>query len=76
MWGSEEVGVDDRDGDESGDGAPNAGASGYAGHLDMILGANTRGAIVHTFGIAATGSFESFLRSIARETGGSYYSVP
>lgn len=58
------------------DGAPNCGASSNSGHLAMIVGANTQGAIVHTFGVAATGSFEQFLRDIANATGGRYYPIP
>ena len=58
------------------DGAPNCGANGTSGHLNMILSANSQNARVHTFGIAATGQFEQFLRSIAQQTGGNYYSVP
>ncbi|MFC1706381.1 hypothetical protein ACFL59_06090 [Planctomycetota bacterium] len=58
------------------DGAPNCGASGIPGHLNMILSANSQGAKCHTFGIAATGQFEAFLRSIADQTGGNYYPVP
>lgn len=58
------------------DGAPNCGASGTSGHLSMIAGANTQGATIHTFGIAATGQFEAFLRTIADTTGGRYYPVP
>lgn len=57
------------------DGAPNCGASGFSGHLNMILGANTQGAIIHCFGIGAYGQFENFLRSIAQRTGGNYIPV-
>ncbi|MHC4393083.1 MAG: vWA domain-containing protein [Planctomycetota bacterium] len=58
------------------DGAPNCGANGFGGHLSMITSANTQGAIIHTFGIGATGQFASFLRSIADSSGGRYVSIP
>ncbi len=57
------------------DGAPNCGASGFAGHTNMILGANTQGAVIHCFGIGAYGQFENFLRNIAQRTGGTYIPV-
>jgi hypothetical protein len=57
------------------DGAPNCGASGFSGHANMISGANTQGAIIHTFGIGAYGQFENFLRGIAQGSGGNYIPV-
>ena len=58
------------------DGAPNCGASGFGGHSAMILGANTQAGTIHTFGIAATGQFEAFLKGVANATGGNYVSIP
>jgi hypothetical protein len=58
------------------DGAPNCGASGFSGHLNMICSANTQGAKVHTFGIGAYGSFEQFLRDVASRNNGRYYPIP
>lgn len=57
------------------DGSPNCGASGTSGHLSMIQSANTQGAVIHTFGIGATGQFEQFLRDIASAAGGQYFPV-
>lgn len=58
------------------DGAPNCGANGTAGHRAMILGANSQGAKIHCFGIAADGQFRQFLVDVASATGGRYVDVP
>ena len=58
------------------DGAPNCGASGAAGHLAMIQNANVQGAEIHTFGIAASGSYRQFLQDVAATSGGIYVDVP
>ncbi|GIW72374.1 MAG: hypothetical protein KatS3mg102_1916 [Planctomycetota bacterium] len=57
------------------DGAPNCGASGFSGHLNMINSANTQGAVINTFGIGAYGEFENFLRQVAEMNGGTYVPV-
>jgi hypothetical protein len=58
------------------DGAPNCGASGLSGHRSMISSANTQGATVNVFGIAASGSYRAFCQGVAGDSGGSYYDVP
>ena len=58
------------------DGAPNCGASGSSGHRRMIANANTQGATVNVFGIAASGSYRSFCQGVASDNGGSYVDVP
>lgn len=58
------------------DGAPNCGASGNSGHRSMIANANTQGATVNVFGIAASGSYRSFCQGVASDNGGSYVDVP
>ena len=58
------------------DGWPGCGAGGgMSAHLQMILLADTQGAQVHTFGINTYGGAEQFLRDIATNTGGNYFSV-
>lgn len=58
------------------DGAPNCGASGASGHRSMISSANTQGATINVFGIAASGSYRAFCQSVASDSGGSYFDVP
>ena len=54
------------------DGQPNCGASGTTGHKAVALSGNTQGASIHTFGIADSGIFATFLQELAQETGGTY----
>ncbi len=58
------------------DGAPNCGASGTDGHRTMIATANTQGATINVFGIAATGRYRAFCQGVAADSGGSYFDVP
>ena len=58
------------------DGSPNCGASGMTGHRSMIANANTQGATVNVFGIAATGRYRGFCQGVASDSGGSYFDVP
>ncbi|MBL4847853.1 MAG: VWA domain-containing protein [Planctomycetes bacterium] len=58
------------------DGSPNCGASGTAGHRAMIATANTQGASINVFGIAATGRYRAFCQAVAADSGGSYFDVP
>jgi len=58
------------------DGAPNCGASGHSGHRVMIASANSQGATVNVFGIAASGSYRAFCQGVASDSGGSYFDVP
>ena len=58
------------------DGAPNCGASGMSGHRQMISSANSQGAKINVFGIAASGSYKSFCQAVASDSGGSYFDVP
>jgi hypothetical protein len=58
------------------DGAPNCGATGASGHRAMIRSANTQGATINVFGIAASGSYRAFCQGVASDSGGSYYDVP
>ncbi|MBX3468142.1 MAG: VWA domain-containing protein [Planctomycetes bacterium] len=58
------------------DGAPNCGASGVEGHRAMIRDANTQGATITVFGIAASGTYRQFCVNVAGDSGGSYYDVP
>jgi hypothetical protein len=58
------------------DGAPNCGASGVDGHRNMIASANTQGATINVFGIAATGRYRAFCQGVAADSGGSYFDVP
>jgi hypothetical protein len=60
------------------DGDPNCIGNRDAGipeHKQMILAADTQGAVIHTFGIGAYGVFEQFLRDLANATGGRYVAV-
>ena len=57
------------------DGQPNCGATGLAGHKMVALSANTQGHVLNTVGIADTGVFADFMRSLAEETGGIYVHV-
>lgn len=58
------------------DGAPNCGASGTDGHRTMISSANTQGASINVFGIAASGQYRAFCQGVAADSGGSYFDVP
>ena len=58
------------------DGAPNCGASSMSGHRSMIRAANTQGARVHVFGIAASGAYRAFCQGVAADNGGGYHDVP
>lgn len=58
------------------DGAPNCGANGESGHRRMISSANSQGATINVFGIAATGSYRAFCQGVAADSGGSYFDVP
>ncbi len=58
------------------DGAPNCGASGTNGHRTMISAANSQGATINVFGIAASGSYRAFCQQVAADSGGSYFDVP
>jgi len=58
------------------DGMPNCGADGYAGHRSMISSANSQGAKINVFGIAASGSYRAFCQGVAGDSGGSYFDIP
>lgn len=58
------------------DGAPNCGANGPSGHRSMIRAANSQGASINVFGIAASGSYRAFCQGVAGDSGGSYFDVP
>jgi len=58
------------------DGSPNCGASGTDGHRSMIANANSQGAAINVFGIAATGRYRAFCQAVAGDSGGSYFDVP
>jgi hypothetical protein len=58
------------------DGEPNCGANGTDGHRRMISTANTQGATINVFGIAAQGKYRAFCQAVASDSGGSYYDVP
>jgi hypothetical protein len=58
------------------DGAPNCGASGASGHRAMIRNANSQGATINVFGIAASGSYRAFCQGVAADSGGAYFDVP
>ena len=61
------------------DGAPNCIGNYYGDipeHRAMIRAGNTQAAVILTFGIAAYGEFEQFLRDVATDSGGQYYPVP
>ncbi len=58
------------------DGAPNCGANGLGQHRIMIINANTQGATINVFGIAASGAYRAFCQGVASDSGGSYFDVP
>lgn len=70
------------------DGAPNCGVPEYDdswsysesnvmnGHRRMISTANTQGAKINVFGIAASGTYRRFCQNVASDSGGSYTDVP
>lgn len=73
------------------DGAPNCGvSSGFGGgpgggwdddggpreHRRVIRNANTQGAVINVFGIAASGSYRSFCQGVASDSGGNYFDIP
>jgi len=58
------------------DGEPNCGALGLDSHRRMIRNANTQGATINVFGIAASGTYRSFCQGVASDSGGSYFDVP
>ena len=58
------------------DGAPNCGANNPGQHRVMIISANTQGATINVFGIAANGSYRAFCQGVASDSGGSYFDVP
>lgn len=58
------------------DGAPNCGANDPSGHRSIIRNANTQGAVIDVFGIAASGSYRSFCQGVASDSGGSYHDIP
>jgi hypothetical protein len=58
------------------DGIPNCGADGFDGHRIMIRNANTQGAAINVFGIAASGSYRAFCQGVASDSGGCYFDVP
>ncbi len=57
------------------DGAPNCPYN-MNSHRSMIRTANTQGATINVFGIAASGSYRSFCQGVASDSGGSYFDVP
>jgi len=58
------------------DGMPNCGAEGAAGHRAMIASANSQGATINVFGIAASGSYRAFCQAVAGDSGGRYFDIP
>jgi hypothetical protein len=58
------------------DGGPNCGAYGFEGHRVMISTANSQGATVTVFGIAAYGDLRTFCQNVASDGHGSYFDVP
>mgnify|MGYP001416143884 CR=1 FL=1 len=70
------------------DGAPNCGVPEFdastlgdeslwlASHRRLISGANTQGARVNVFGIAASGLYRQFCQDVANDSGGAYVDVP
>ena len=70
------------------DGAPNCGVPEYddswsysesrvmEGHRRVIRNANTQGAKINVFGIAASGTYRRFCQNVAGDSGGSYTDVP
>lgn len=57
------------------DGAPNCPGL-MSQHRTIISNANTQGATINVFGIAADGSYRAFCQSVASDSGGSYFDVP
>jgi hypothetical protein len=60
------------------DGAPNCigwNDGSIQQHLQMIDSNNTQKATISCFGIGAYGAFEQFLRDVAKDNSGQYYSV-
>jgi len=58
------------------DGMPNCGAEGASGHRAMISNANSQGATISVFGIAASGSYRAFCQAVAGDSGGRYFDIP
>jgi Mg-chelatase subunit ChlD len=63
------------------DGAPNCGAGSGSwdaveDHRRMIRSANSQGATIDVFGIAANGEYRAFCQRVAADSGGSYRDVP
>jgi hypothetical protein len=71
------------------DGAPNCGVpdpnsgfwdsaddGGPSAHRRVIRDANTQGAVINVFGIAASGSYRAFCQGVASDAGGSYFDIP
>lgn len=61
------------------DGAPNCSPDGYPSdqsHRRAIRAANTQGATVNVFGIAASGSYRAFCQGVASDNNGTYIDVP
>ena len=52
------------------------GANGASGHRSMIRNANSQGATINVFGIAASGSYRAFCQGVAADSGGAYFDVP
>ena len=47
-----------------------------SGHRSVIRGANSQGATINVFGIAASGSYRAFCQGVASDAGGAYFDVP
>ncbi|MCO5171002.1 MAG: VWA domain-containing protein [Planctomycetes bacterium] len=58
------------------DGAPTCGAMGFEAHRSMIRNANSQGATINVFGIAAFDEYRTFCLNVARDSNGSYWDVP
>jgi len=59
------------------DGAPNCGAipKDPPHHRAMIRAANTQGAVISVFGVAAVGQWRRFCQGVASDSGGAYFDV-
>lgn len=57
------------------DGAPNAPVPDPAWHRELIRRQNEQHAIIHVFGIDASGEMRGFCRNVAADSGGSYFDV-
>jgi secreted protein with Ig-like and vWFA domain len=57
------------------DGDPNCGADDREGHRQMIRRANSQGATINVFGIAAKGDYRQFCQNVASDSNGNYYDV-